>query len=104
MKFLRLLKSENGEPEINIIGEKHQYKDKFILNNAPSDTKQNQITDSIKEIYPTVMGQLDYNNWINCNLLHILEDNNITETHQKGVEECSGLLLKKQVSLSPAIR
>ena len=44
------------------------------------------------------MGQLDYNNWMNCNLLHILEDNNITETHQKGVEECSGLLLKKQVS------
>ena len=34
------------------------------------------------------MGQLDYNNWMNCNLLHILEDNNITETHQKGVDEC----------------
>ena len=48
MKFLRLLKSENGEPEINIIGEKHQYKDKFILNNAPSDTKKKQIAYSIK--------------------------------------------------------
>ena len=36
---------ESGETEINIVSDKHQYKDKFIVNNRISNIKWNQITD-----------------------------------------------------------
>ena len=43
MHLLRPPNIENGEPEINTIDNKYQYKDKFILNNKLIDLKRNQI-------------------------------------------------------------
>ena len=39
-----------------MIYEKYQDKDKFILNNALSDIKWNQIIDMIKETNPLILG------------------------------------------------
>ena len=46
---LRLQNSENGEPEINNIGEKSQDNNKFILHKNIINTRGNQITDMIQE-------------------------------------------------------
>ena len=57
----------------------------FVLNNAISDIKWNQITDTIEETGPPILLQLDYCTCINYNLIPFSEDKNITATLQKGV-------------------
>ena len=39
MHIIRPPNNETGEPELNIISDRYQYKDKFILNNELSDLK-----------------------------------------------------------------
>ena len=48
LHVLRLPNTETGESEINMISEKYQDNDKFILNNALSDVKRNQTPGTIK--------------------------------------------------------
>ena len=80
MYLLRPTNFETGELELNIIYEKYQEKDNFVLNNAPSDAKWIHITDKIEEIKPLSMWKLDDATWINYKLLTLLEDNNSTAT------------------------
>ena len=75
---------ETGEPELNIIDEKYQYKKYFILNDYLSDTQGNQINDEIKEKDFKIMVQLDHITWRDFNPLHLFEYNNITTTIQNG--------------------
>ena len=49
MHVLRPPNIETGEPELKIVSDKYQYKDKFILKNQISGVKWNQISGTIKE-------------------------------------------------------
>ena len=49
-------KIETGKPEIKMIVNDYKYKDKFILNNTLIDLKWSQITDTIKETDPPILG------------------------------------------------
>ena len=69
-----------------MVADKYQDKEKFILNNSLIDVKFNQSIDKIKETDPTIMEQLDYLNWVHCNPLHYLEENNSTTP----LQECDG--------------
>ena len=75
---------ESGDPELNVISDKYQDKDNFIRNSALSDIKRNQIHNTIKDTYPTILKQLDEGTWIHPNPLPLLEENNGTEPLQKG--------------------
>ena len=48
MQFLRPQNTESVEPEINKIGEKFQYKNKFIIHNDIINAGGNQITEMIQ--------------------------------------------------------
>ena len=48
MHILIPSKIEAGEPELNTIYYKYQYKDKFMLNHSLIDIKRNKIIDVIK--------------------------------------------------------
>ena len=48
VNFLRPQNTESVEPEINKIGEKFQYKNKFIIHNDIINAGGNQITDMIQ--------------------------------------------------------
>ena len=64
MNVLRPPNIETGETELNMISDKYQDKDKFILNNEFGDTEWIQITDMIKVIETPITGKLDDVTWI----------------------------------------
>ena len=83
MNVLRPPNIETGETELNMISDKYQDKDKFILNNEFGDTEWIQITDMIKVIETPITGKLDDVTWIHYKNTPLLEDNNITKTLKK---------------------
>ena len=82
--ILRPTNIENGETELKMIFEKHQYNDELIINNSLSDVRLNQVTAMINKNQPPLMGQLNDGTWINYNLIPFLKDNNSTEPLQYG--------------------
>ena len=84
MHVLRPTNTKNDEQSLNTISYQHQYKDKFIHNNALSALKWNQITDMINKTYPHILVQLYYRNWINYKPIPFLEYYNRTAPLQKG--------------------
>ena len=72
------------EPELKMISNKYQYKDKFTLNSSISDEKWNQITGFIKETCSPLMVQLYDGTCMYYRPLPLLEDNNSIEPLQKG--------------------
>ena len=99
MNFLIPLNIENCEIEVNMIIDKYQEKDKFILNNVIGDSKLIHVHNIIKEINLPILVQLDCVNWMNYKMYPSLEDNNSIAPIQRVAEDLIGSPLSIQVSL-----
>ena len=89
---------EYVEPDLNMTADKHQYKDKSILNNALSDVKWKQRNDSIKEKDPPIMGQLDDLTWINYNPILFWKIILALHLLKRVAEDLIGTLWRRKVS------
>ena len=76
--ILRPLNIETGDPELKIIAEKNQDKDKFILKNSLINSKLNQTIDMMEETETYIMVNFNHVTCIHCKPRLLLEEDNIT--------------------------